>query len=141
MIARSKSIFFLPFLLLMVAGCRENYPVYSKFCEENRTTFPKCLNYTVFDKTDKQRLKKSFGIIDDSSCPYHVELIKYSIGKCKNPVIKSTGSDFNGYVRVSIKKSFNCYYMIQSDYSNSTDRAFERVLTGIEKERKKSEKR
>jgi hypothetical protein len=60
-----------------------------------------------------------------------VELTRYHIGACDNPAVKSLGSDFNGYVRLEIKKSFKCHYKVQSDFKNDEDAAFERVLKKI----------
>ena len=88
----------------------------------------KCLHYAVLDTQDKALLEKRFGLTDDPKCAYRVELTKYRVGSCNNPVVKSTGSDFNGYVRIEIKKGFKCYYKVQSDYKNDVNGAFERVL-------------
>jgi len=58
-------------------------------------------------------------------------LTKYHVGSCNNPIVKSTGSDFDGYVRIEIKKGFKCYYKVQSDYKSDVDAAFERVLKKV----------
>ena len=76
-------------------------------------------------------IEKSFGIEEDEACPYRVELIKYHIGNCNNPIVKSVGSDFDGYIRIEIKKGFKCYYKVQSDFKNDENAAFERVLKKI----------
>ena len=124
------------FLLLLFAGCKEEYPVYASFCDKNSSSFPSCLHYAILDSKDKSAVEKGFGLKDDPSCPYRVQLTKYYVGACDNPVIKSKGSDFNGYIRIEVKKDFKCYYKIQSDYKNDADAAFERVLKKIETERK-----
>ena len=123
-------------LALLFTGCEEKYPTYAAFCEQNRTEFPSCLHYAVLNQKDKKRLVSLFGLKDDKACPYRVELTRYHIGLCDNPVVKSVGSDFNGYVRVEIKKSFKCYYKVQSDFRNDENAAFERVLKKLEKDRK-----
>ncbi len=97
-------------------------------------TPPKCLHYSVLDKEDKNTVEKHFSVIDDPKCSYRVELTKYHVGSCNNPIVKSTGSDFDGYVRIEIKKDFECYYKVQSDYKNDVDAAFKRVLTRSKKE-------
>jgi hypothetical protein len=89
---------------------------------------PKCLHYAILDKQDKDIVQKYFAVADDTTCSYRVELTKYHVGACNNPVVKSIGSDFDGYVRIEIKKGFKCYYKVQSDYKNDVDSAFERVL-------------
>jgi hypothetical protein len=114
-----------------MTGCKEEFPVYSTFCDGNSTAFPDCLHYTVFDVKDKKALEVSFGIAHSDQCTYRVELIKYHVGSCNNPVVKSRGSDFNGYVRVEIKKGFKCYYKIQSDYKDDVNAAFDRVLKRV----------
>ena len=101
------------------------------FCNEKSMTPPKCLHYAVLDKEDKTLLEKHFGVIDDPTCSFRVELTKYHADNCNNPIVKSTGSDFDGYVRIEIKKGFKCYYKIQSDYKNDADAAFERVLKKV----------
>jgi hypothetical protein len=129
---------YLPLLLLplLYGGCKEQYPVYAGYCQEKHH-FPSCLHYAIFDPKEKQTIEKSFGIEENATCPYRVQLTKYYVGACDNPVIKSTGGDFNGYVRIEIKKDFKCYYKLQSDYKNDADAAFERVVNAIETERKR----
>ena len=116
------------FGLLFFTGCQEDLPVYSTFCDQQTLTPPTCLHYAVLDNEEKKLLEKHFGVADDPKCSYRVELIKYHVGSCNNPIVKSTGSDFDGYVRIEIKKGFKCYYKVQSDYKHSIDAAFERVL-------------
>jgi hypothetical protein len=85
----------------------------------------------ALDKKDKEILEQYFKLKNDTSCPYRVELTKYHVGSCNNPVVKSIGSDFNGYIRIEIKKGFKCYYKVQSDYKDDADAAFERVLKRV----------
>jgi hypothetical protein len=127
----------LPLLLFLFGGCKEEYPVYAAFSEQHSTTFPKCLHYTMMNNADKRAVEQRFGLKDDKSCPYHAQLTKYYVGACDNPAVKSLGSDFNGYIRIEIKKGFKCYYKIQSDYKNDAEAAFERVLKKIETEKKR----
>ena len=117
--------------LLLFAGCQEDFPTYSTFCDQKTMSPPKCLHYAVLDKKDKNILEKHFRVADDPQCSYRVELTKYHIGSCNNPIVKSTGSDFNGYVRIEIKKGFKCYYKVQSDYKDDVNAAFDRVLKRI----------
>ena len=116
------------FGLLFFTGCQEDYPVYSTFCDQQTVSPPTCLHYAVLDKQAKDILEKHFAVKDDPKCVYRVELTKYHVGSCNNPIVKSTGSDFDGYIRIEIKKGFKCYYKIQSDYKHDADAAFERVL-------------
>ena len=117
--------------LLLFTGCQEDFPTYSTFCDKKTKSLPKCLHYAILNKQDKDVLEKHFGAIDDPKCAYRVELTKYHVGSCNNPIVKSTGSDFNGYVRIEIKKGFKCYYKVQSDYKNDANAAFERVLKKV----------
>ena len=116
------------FGLLFFTGCQEDLPVYSTFCDQQTLSPPTCLHYAVLDNEEKKLLEKYFAVADDPKCSYRVELTKYHVGSCNNPIVKSTGSDFDGYVRIEIKKGFKCYYKVQSDYKHSADAAFERVL-------------
>ncbi len=120
---------------ILFSGCQEKFPVYSSFCEQDERTFPKCLHYAVFNEEERDMIASAFGMKEDEACPYRVELTKYHIGNCDNPTVKSLGSDFDGYVRLEIKKDFKCYYKIQSDFKNDESRAFQRVLKKIEEER------
>jgi len=129
-----KTKLLIPFLLFSFWGCQEKYPVYSSFCDSDSREFPRCLNYSIFDQNISRRVESSFGIEDDKSCSYRVELTQYHVGKCDNPIIKSMGSDFNGYVRIEIKKGFKCYYKVQSDFKNDSDLALDRVLEKIKEE-------
>ena len=115
-------------ILFLFAGCKEDFPTYSTFCDQETMSPPKCLHYAVLDKQDKDVLQKHFGAADDPTCSYRVELTKYHVGSCNNPIVKSTGSDFDGYIRIEIKKGFKCYYKVQSDYKYDVNAAFERVL-------------
>ncbi len=124
--------------LLLLWGCEEKYPVYSSFADNDRRSFPKCLHYAIFDPKDKKALESSFGIADSESCEYRVELIKYHVGNCNNPIVKSTGSDFYGYIRVEIRKGFKIQYKIQSDYKSDKEAAFSRVMMEIKKQRSES---
>ena len=127
-----RSKFFLPLLgVLFFAGCQEDFPTYSTFCDQKTISSLKCLHYVVLNKQDKDVLQKYFGVIDDPMCAYRVELTKYHAETCNNPIVKSTGSDFDGYVRIEIKKGFKCYYKVQSDYKNDVNAAFERVLKKV----------
>jgi len=126
-----KRTFFLLSLLLFLAGCKEEFPTYASFCSQDKRVFD-CLHYAVLDSAEKQKLQNAFGIVDTKNCPYRVELTKYHVGCCNNPVVKSIGGDFNGYVRVEVKKGFKCYYKIQSDYKGDVNAAFERVLEKVE---------
>jgi hypothetical protein len=116
--------------LLLFTGCKEEFPAYSTTCQEDTLTLP-CLHYSVLDLKDKMRLQDAFGFEEDRHCPYRVELIRYAVGNCNNPVVKSVGSDLYGYVRVEVKKGFKCYYKIQSDYTYDVDAAFERILKKV----------
>ncbi|KYJ87151.1 hypothetical protein [Sulfurovum riftiae] len=135
------STFFIRLLLLslLLDGCEETFPVYQSYCQKSKTDFPSCLHYMVEAPVEKERIEKAFGLPNDPSCPYTVSLTKYCVGKCTNPYVKSVGGDFNGYVRIEVKKGFKCYYKIQSDYKNSMKAAFERVLKAVEKEHKSPE--
>ena len=126
----------LALLGIFLLGCQEKYPTYAAFCDQNATKFPSCLHYAVFDENEKEMIEKSFGIKEDGECPYRVELTKYHIGNCNNPIVKSVGSDFDGYIRIEIKKAFKCYYKVQSDFKSDENAAFERVLKKIENEKK-----
>jgi hypothetical protein len=118
----------------MVLGCEKDYPVYSQLEEDQNGSLPSCLRYAISDSTNSKILQDSFGLAEDHSCPYRVELIQYHVGKCNNPRVKSLGGDFNGYVRVEIKKGFKTIYKVQSDFKNDENRAFERVYHHITKE-------
>ncbi len=117
--------------ILLFTGCQEDFPVYSTFCNKNPISPPKCLHYVVLNKKDKILLQKHFNIKDNPQCTYRVELIKYHVKTCNNPVVKSMGSDFDGYVRIEIKKGFKCYYKVQSDYKSDIKSAFDRVLKRV----------
>jgi len=125
--------YFFILVLFLFAGCKEEFPTYEQFCSTSEKTLPACLRYDVFDAQDKVRLVQVFGKEETPSCPYHVVLTRYHVGECNNPAVKSRGSDFNGYVRVEIKKGFKCYYKVQSDYKEDISHAFENVLQRISK--------
>lgn len=128
------------FSVLLLVGCKEDYPVYSSFCEQDKKDFPKCLRYAVLNAEDKRVIENAFGMKEDVSCPYRVELTRYHTGLCDNPATKISRKDFNGYVRIEVKKSFKCYYKVQSDFKNDENAALERVLQKVKDERKNKNK-
>lgn len=111
-------------------GCNEDFPTYTSTITTPLKTF-NCLNYMGLRSVDKQHLQNAFGIEDNNSCAYVVNVTRYHVGKCHNPVVKSVGGDFNGYVRVEVKKGFKCYYKVQSDFKYDVVSAFDRVLEKI----------
>jgi len=119
-------------MLLALAGCKEDFPTYASPMTTPSKTF-QCLHYMTPDYLDKQQIQDAFGIEDNASCPYSVTLTRYHVGECDNPVVKSVGGDFNGYVRIEVKKGFKCYYKVQSDFKHDDTAAFERVLAEIKK--------
>ena len=128
----NKFTFLLLGISIFFVGCQEDYPTYATPLNKNDHPFS-CLHYTVLDKSDKKKIETAFNIVENKNCDYRVELIRYRVGKCNNSLVKSLGGDFNGYVRVEVKKGFKCYYKIQSDYKNDEDAAFSRVLEKIKK--------
>ena len=128
-----KTSFILLGLSLFLLGCQEDFPTYATPYDKNANTL-QCLHYAVLDKQDKTQLAEAFTLKEDEHCEYRVQLTKYRVGKCNNPAVKSLGSDFNGYVRVEIKKGFSTYYKVQSNYKKDMQAAFERVLTKIKQD-------
>ena len=121
--------------MLLLTGCKEDFPTYSTPISSLSKTFP-CLHYIALTKDDKQKLENAFGVEDNATCMYAVTRTLYYVGKCDNPIVKSVGGDFNGYVRVEVKKGFECYYKVQSDFKHDATAAFERVLKEIKKVKK-----
>lgn len=128
-----KTLFALLALSFLLLGCKENFPTYATPYEKNNSILT-CLHYAVLDKQDKTQLAEAFGLSEDDACVYRVQLTKYRVGKCNNPAVKSLGSDFNGYVRVEIKKGFTTYYKVQSNYKEDMSAAFERVVIKIKQD-------
>lgn len=93
-----------------------------------------CLHYSIFNDKDKELLEKRFKIKDDTHCPYKLQLTKYHVGECNNPAVKSVGSDFNGYIRIEIRRNFKCCYKVQSDFKTDKKAALERVLMRFKEE-------
>jgi len=117
-------------VLLVLAGCKEEFPTYASPITTPSQTFH-CLSYVGLSPADKEQLQHTFGLEDNSSCAYVVNLTRYYVGKCNNPEVKSVGGDFNGYVRVEVKKGFKCYYKVQSDFKHDVTAAFDRVLQKV----------
>lgn len=130
-----RSLLFMVLAMLLL-GCKEKFPVYSSFCEGNETFTPPCLHYAIYNPKDKAAVENALGIENTPECEYRVELTKYHVSNCDNPVVKSIGSDFDGYIRLEIKKGFICYYKVQSDYKSDADAAFDRILEQCKKELK-----
>ena len=125
-----KNFFTASLLLFFLIGCKEDFPTYASPIATPAKTFT-CLNYIGLNDLDKQQLHHAFDIDENSSCTYVVNLTRYHVGKCDNPVVKSVGGDFNGYIRVEVKKGFKCYYKVQSDFKHDAVAAFDRVRVKI----------
>jgi hypothetical protein len=125
-----QNFFISSLLLFFLIGCKEDFPTYASPITTPTKNFT-CLNYIGLNNTDKQQLQNAFGLDDNSSCAYRVNLTRYYVGKCDNPVVKSVGGDFNGYIRVEVKKGFKCYYKVQSDFKHDAVAAFDRVVEKV----------
>lgn len=125
-----QNFFISSLLLFSLIGCKEDFPTYASPITTPTKNLT-CLNYVGLNSSDKQQLQNAFGIENNSSCTYKVNFTRYDVGKCDNPVIKSIGGDFNGYMRVEVKKGFKCYYKVQSDFKHDAIAAFDRVLKKI----------
>ncbi len=86
------------------------------------------------ESQDKRNIEKSLGVLNNPTCPYHVNFIVYHVGSCNNPVVKSIGSDFDGYVRVEILKGLDCIYKVQSDFKSDEESAKQRVFEQLQKD-------
>ncbi len=128
-----RSILSLAGISFLLLGCEENFPVYSTATQEADSSFP-CLHYTVLQHKDKKQVEEAFAMVEDENCIYRVELIKYRVGTCNNPIVKTTGGDFNGYVRIEVKKGFKTLYKVQSDYKHNMQAAFNRVLQKVKEQ-------
>jgi len=124
----NKRRFSLLVVTFLLTGCEEHFPVYASFCAQEKAPTLSCLRYPLVEPRDKALLETELGLKEDPACPYYLKLTKYKIGQCNNPVVKSTGSDFEGYVRLEILKGFTCYYKVQSDYKLDKEAAFKRVV-------------
>lgn len=128
-----RYIFISAMMIVGFTACKEKYPVYATFCSATDQK-PYCLKYPGIAEEDKTLLENRLGLKEENACPYTLKLTKYRIGSCNNPVVKSTGSDFDGYVRIEILKGFKCYYKVQSDYKNDQEAAFGRVVEQAKKD-------
>lgn len=133
----SKLNIFFILLIFTVSfiGCEEKFPVYSTFCDSSLAR-PECLRYPMLAKEDISLLENSLGLKDNSQCADYVKFTRYQAGSCNNPVVKSTGSDFEGYVRIEIFRGLKCYYKVQSDYKHDPDAALKRIIQQIKKDLK-----
>lgn len=112
---------------LLVTGCEETFPVYAAFEKQDMQRFA-CLDYMVVDDALRSRIVSALQKPHDSGCEYKLQFIEYHVGKCDNPVVKSMGSDFDGYVRIEVRKGFDIYYKVQSDFKNDPEAALKRIL-------------
>jgi len=127
----------LPLCLLIFLGCEEKFPVYKQFCQTETKPTLTCLRYdALMDKSDQNRIEKALGFKHDPNCKNLLQLTKYYVGECNNPLVKSIGGDFNGYVRIQINRGMKCYYKVQSDFKNDMQAAYERVLIQSQKDLK-----
>jgi len=114
-------------------GCEEKFPVYTAFSEQNVTDVG-CLHYATMNVHDQKHIELALKRPHMKECSYHLHLIKYHVGECNNSVVKSLGSDFDGYIRIEVRKGFNVFYKVQSDFKNDSNAAFERVLKQMAKD-------
>jgi hypothetical protein len=111
-------------LLLAFISCKEKFPIYT-------TSFPdiNCLSYDFFIKSkDKQQLQSIINLQNTKNCPNTLKVIKYHTTQCSNPIVKSIGSDFDGFVRIQITNNKKIIYKIQSNFKSDEDASFDRII-------------
>lgn len=119
-------------LPLLFAGCEERFPVYAKYCQP-KTASLDCLRYdALMNATDQNQIAQTLELPHDPHCKNLLQLTRYHVGECNNPLVKSIGGDFDGYVRIQINRGMNCYYKAQSDFKNDEEAAYQRVLLQVQ---------
>lgn len=122
--------------LFLLVVCESKNTVYSGFCDDANVSLSlSCVKVDI--KNDiilfgnfKEAMKDKIS----DNCPYRVEGEIYRASKCNSIAAKSTGVDFNGYVRLNIFQGNKCIYKVQSDFKNDENAAIKRVLETLKKE-------
>ncbi len=117
---------FIPALLtlLLFGGCHE---IYSQFCGDTKARVH-CLR--ADDPLSLAVLQKDFPDYIDDQCPYLFTLQHIDNVTCNNPAVKSVGSDFDGYVRITVFEKEGCYWRAQQDFkAEPWERTLSHLLT------------
>ncbi|MDD5405332.1 MAG: hypothetical protein PHE73_00140 [Sulfurovaceae bacterium] len=118
------------------AGCESKNPVYSRFCEDKNVSLPlSCIKVDIDnDIILSHNVKEALNTKISNDCPYRIEGEIHRASECSSIEARSTGTDFDGYVRLNIFDGKKCIYKIQSDFKNDEDSAIKRVLDTLKKE-------
>ncbi len=118
------------------AGCESRNPVYSKFYNDTNISLPlSCIKVNIYnDIILSYNVKEAMKDKISDNCPYRIEGEIYRASKCNSIAAKSTGVDFNGYVRLNIFQGNKCIYKVQSDFKNDEDASIKRVIETLKKE-------
>lgn len=88
----------------------------NKIYKENKLNSDlNCLKITTLEENDLQIAEQFFNI-DQNSCEYNLLIEPYFAHNCNNPVIKSVGSDFDGYVSLKIFQNNQLVFKSQTDF-------------------------
>ena len=97
---------------LLLGGCHE---IYSQYCG---TTAERIDCLRPADGETAEVLRRYLPGVEDTECPYTLQVSHYEVKACSNPKANALGSDFDGYVKLQVFHEGHCYYRAQLDYKS-----------------------
>jgi hypothetical protein len=120
-------ILLLAFLIIFLNGCKEEYPVYSKFYGEKDQKID-CVRIATSYKWIKEGLDDALAQYYNKECAYKLKATLHDVTKCNSSFSSSTPKDFTGYVTLEILKDEKLLYKVQSDFQKDKEASLERVI-------------
>jgi hypothetical protein len=109
-----KKDLFLLLCLLFLSGCLER-EIYTDISDPSYISLPPS---TLHIKDLSSTLKSDFK--NDSNAPIRLEVYTHSV-QCTNAQSRSLGTDFDGYIRITIKEQNTTIARAQMDYKGEPD--------------------
>ncbi len=112
---RAKSNLLLALLLLAGCGKKE---IYEKIYDKQSAQKPiHCLHIEADDLTRYILLKNDFlRRLSSASCPLVLQATAHYVTSCKSAQAKALGSDFDGFLRLSVRREGRSIYRVQQDF-------------------------
>jgi hypothetical protein len=114
-----KNLLLVVLSLFLLSGCLKK-EIYTKIYDKSeiglnlKSVSLSGDNFFLLDKVEKSLKKRGLSIKEDSL--YKIKLISHYVVSCSNPIVKSTGSDFDGFIRLSLLKNSTEIYRCQQDF-------------------------
>jgi len=112
-----KKILPLFVFILFFSSCKNMYSkVFDKSYVGKKINCFKITGKDIFLNNDVSKTLEKYGFKISNNCPFVLDVYAMKLSQCNSPKGKSTGADFDGYLRFSLYKGKHLIYRCQEDY-------------------------